>query len=340
MAPPKQNLYEVLGLERDASSEDIRKAYRRKALQTHPDRLPQGASDIEIQDAAEQFRTVNNAYEVLNNQTNRQLYDKHGVWPPPNVQSQQPDPHDYFDAFGYRARHHNSSRYAGHKSPFDEDPFFSGFNRRHDQFRFNDPFVVFDQMFRDLQAHANAAAGGSRHRGPSHPFFGESDPFVDSFFGGSPMFGSSPFGSSFHSSFGSGPSNPPFGHDDVFGGFGGGGGMFPMIGFSNSAFQQGSSFGGGTSSRVEIRSQTINGVTHRVKKTVDNEGNEREERTYPDGRKEVLYNGIMQGQGPAQVEAPGRSPRRHRDHHRIEAPPEQRYAEPQTAEKKRHWYGW
>ena len=86
---------------------------------------------------------MNNAYEVLNNKTNRQvglpscrslirtdiyqLYDQYGVWPPPNVESQQPDPYDYFDAFGHRARHHNSSRpYAGYSSPFDEDPFFAG----------------------------------------------------------------------------------------------------------------------------------------------------------------------------------------------------------------------
>ncbi|KAJ2989359.1 hypothetical protein NUW54_g8810 [Trametes sanguinea] len=80
------NFYEVLGVKQDATQEEVRKAYRRRALQTHPDRLPQDVSQADKKKAEEQFRLVNNAYEVLNNEESRKLYDKHGVWPPPTEQ--------------------------------------------------------------------------------------------------------------------------------------------------------------------------------------------------------------------------------------------------------------
>ena len=51
----------------------MRKAYRRLALQTHPDRLPQNVSTADKKAAEEQFRLVNNAYEVLNNEENRKV---------------------------------------------------------------------------------------------------------------------------------------------------------------------------------------------------------------------------------------------------------------------------
>ena len=51
----------------------MRKAYRRRALQTHPDRLPQNVSPEDKKAAEEQFRLVNNAYEVLNNPENRKV---------------------------------------------------------------------------------------------------------------------------------------------------------------------------------------------------------------------------------------------------------------------------
>ncbi|KAH9935058.1 hypothetical protein B0H21DRAFT_759332 [Amylocystis lapponica] len=67
------DLYEVLGLDRNASPEDIRKAYKRKALQTHPDRLPPNITPAEKAYSEEAFRKVNNAYEVLNDVQNRSI---------------------------------------------------------------------------------------------------------------------------------------------------------------------------------------------------------------------------------------------------------------------------
>lgn len=68
----KRDFYEVLGVARDASAEDIKKAYRSKAMQFHPDRNP---GDGEAEDA---FKEAAEAYEALSDPNKRQLYDTYG----------------------------------------------------------------------------------------------------------------------------------------------------------------------------------------------------------------------------------------------------------------------
>ena len=63
--------YEVLGVSRDASADDIKKAYRRLARQLHPDVNPG-------QEAAERFKDVTHAYDVLSDPRQRQEYDMGG----------------------------------------------------------------------------------------------------------------------------------------------------------------------------------------------------------------------------------------------------------------------
>ncbi len=72
MAENKRDYYEVLGVEKGASGEDIRRAYRKKAMQYHPDRNP---GDKE---AEEKFKEVGEAYEVLSDDTKRARYDQYG----------------------------------------------------------------------------------------------------------------------------------------------------------------------------------------------------------------------------------------------------------------------
>ena len=68
----KRDYYEVLGVSRDASEADIKKAYRQLALQYHPDRNP---GDKE---AEEKFKEAAEAYEVLRDSDKRSLYDRFG----------------------------------------------------------------------------------------------------------------------------------------------------------------------------------------------------------------------------------------------------------------------
>ena len=58
MATTKRDYYEILDLPRNATAEDIRKAYRRLAFQHHPDRNQDDG-------AAERFKEVKEAYEIL-----------------------------------------------------------------------------------------------------------------------------------------------------------------------------------------------------------------------------------------------------------------------------------
>ncbi|CAI9111826.1 OLC1v1012149C1 [Oldenlandia corymbosa var. corymbosa] len=71
----KRCLYEVLGLSRDCSVDEIRSAYKKLALQRHPDKLVKsGVSEAE---ATAQFQELVNAYEVLSDPKERSWYDSH-----------------------------------------------------------------------------------------------------------------------------------------------------------------------------------------------------------------------------------------------------------------------
>ena len=68
----KRDYYEVLGVARDASEEDLKKAYRRCAMKFHPDRNPGDAA------AEASFKECKEAYEVLSDGNRRRAYDQHG----------------------------------------------------------------------------------------------------------------------------------------------------------------------------------------------------------------------------------------------------------------------
>jgi molecular chaperone DnaJ len=69
----KRDYYEVLGVQRDATADQVKSAYRKAALRWHPDRNPEHK-----QDAEERFREATQAYSVLSDSQKRSVYDRYG----------------------------------------------------------------------------------------------------------------------------------------------------------------------------------------------------------------------------------------------------------------------
>lgn len=73
MSSTQLDYYEILGVERDASGDQIKSAYRKLALKHHPDRNPENKHEAE-----EKFRHATEAYSVLSDPQKRQVYDRYG----------------------------------------------------------------------------------------------------------------------------------------------------------------------------------------------------------------------------------------------------------------------
>ncbi|XP_076460940.1 dnaJ homolog subfamily B member 6-B-like isoform X6 [Babylonia areolata] len=65
--------YDILGVERNASEKDIKKAYRRLALKWHPDKNPNNKDEAE-----KKFKEISEAYDVLSDKKKREVYDMYG----------------------------------------------------------------------------------------------------------------------------------------------------------------------------------------------------------------------------------------------------------------------
>ncbi|MFW9853736.1 MAG: DnaJ domain-containing protein [Candidatus Thorarchaeota archaeon] len=72
----RKDYYDVLGVPRNASEKDIKKAYRKLALKFHPDRAKE--SRIDPKDAEEKFKEIGEAYSVLSDKEKRRNYDNFG----------------------------------------------------------------------------------------------------------------------------------------------------------------------------------------------------------------------------------------------------------------------
>lgn len=153
----EKNLYDVLGIPMDAPREEIRRAYRRKALEWHPDKNPSP-------DAEERFREIGRAYEILYDDERRAHYDNgpSNGFDGLNFNFDFGDPFDIFkNFFGGFFGGENPSKMFGnvfeemdHFNPFEDFP--SG----------SDPFKnVFQNLFMD---DAFKVFGGPSPA-PSHP---------------------------------------------------------------------------------------------------------------------------------------------------------------------------
>jgi len=97
---PKRDYYEVLGVERGASKDEIKKAYRKLAIKFHPDKNPGNKT------AEEKFKEATEAYEVLGDEERRKMYNQ----------------------FGHEGVNAQANSFRGFRSSSDFDDLFSGFS--------------------------------------------------------------------------------------------------------------------------------------------------------------------------------------------------------------------
>ncbi len=114
-----KDYYETLGVPREASQDDIRRAFRKLAAENHPDK---GGS-------AERFKEVNHAYQVLSDEAKKTLYDRYGTEDPGKIPPAQPrrGVHTRVSTdFGDIFRNHGFDPFSNNpfgRSPFNVDDF-------------------------------------------------------------------------------------------------------------------------------------------------------------------------------------------------------------------------
>lgn len=124
----KRDFYEVLGVSKSATPEEMKKAYRKLALEWHPDRN-------KSPEANDKFKEINEAYEVLSDPTKKQTYDQFG--------------HSAFQpgaAGGYGGAQGNPFGGGFRQGPFSYSYSSTGGNP-FEGFDFSDPFDIFEQFF-------------------------------------------------------------------------------------------------------------------------------------------------------------------------------------------------
>lgn len=179
--PKTGDFYEILGVSRDASLDDIKKAYRKLAVRWHPDKNPDNQAE-----ATEMFKAIGEAYETLSDPVKRREYDSGGMTPDA----------EYYDDFPSFARStstdHGSARRSGRsRSHFSDqhafdifNAFFADMDDFHRGFFGDDPFGDLGggargQQHRRTRGHDPFGVGGfGGGISLMDNFFGRSDPFA------------------------------------------------------------------------------------------------------------------------------------------------------------------
>uniref|UniRef100_A0A3Q4H0S6 DnaJ homolog subfamily B member 6-like n=1 Tax=Neolamprologus brichardi TaxID=32507 RepID=A0A3Q4H0S6_NEOBR len=121
--------YQVLGVRKDASADDIKKAYRKLALRWHPDKNPENKEEAE-----KKFKELSEAYEVLSDANKRSLYDRYGK---EGLTGSNGGREHFHEPFTFRNPEDVFREFFGARDPFADffDPFsddsFFGSGRRH-----------------------------------------------------------------------------------------------------------------------------------------------------------------------------------------------------------------
>jgi DnaJ family protein B protein 6 len=285
---PDTDPYGVLGLQRGCSTAEVKAAYKKLALQNHPDRAPPDKKE----EATARFKVVGEAYEFLRDERNKGAYDAWGQQASGGFPAAEPYTDDLsrkhfgtspngvpftfvWESSADSARRAHAGRRAGR--PFGADGF--------------DPFELFNMMFsRDFHSmNANAddtAPFGSRMGGAtmSGSIFGDQDPFFQNH-------------RSMANSIGFGFGAPHRGHvtNDPFSGMM----ASAMGGFSRSfsSSSTSSTFGGFGGASHSTSTRIVNGRKETVTRTVDHQGTETVHTVTPEGET-VHVNGVLQAQHP------------------------------------------
>lgn len=166
-----KNYYDILGVDRIASEQDIKKAYKKMALKFHPDKNKDPGAE-------EKFKEIAEAYDVLADTDKRATFDRYGE-----------------DGLKGNVRRHSASDHA-----FNNSNHFTGFptgghgaaGRGQHSFGHIDPFELFRSFFGTGDPFNAFDHFGMHHHHPHHLNTGRTDPWSDPFFsrlnGGSSLF--------------------------------------------------------------------------------------------------------------------------------------------------------
>lgn len=154
----KKDYYEILGVAKGSTAAEIKAAYRKKALESHPDRNKSA-------DATEKFKEINKAFEVLSDPKKKEMYDQFG--------------HDAFERSGGNSAA-GGNRYQQQGGPFSYSYSSNGENPFGDNV---DPFEIFEQFFG-----FRSPFSGSQSRRPQRALYQVHISFEDAVKGGDKEF--------------------------------------------------------------------------------------------------------------------------------------------------------